>query len=170
MTPAHAGLMARYNQWMNARLYALCATLGNDQLLEDRGAFFQSIYLTLNHIMYADLAFLSRFTGDPAQVPMPGAPLFDGFARLHRERQALDQRILAWTGSLTAEWLAAEMTYVGRFDGKRRTMPRWVSLTHMFNHQTHHRGQVTTLLSQMGLDMGSTDIAAMSEFEPGVPG
>ena len=164
-TSEHCQLMARYNEWMNSRLYALCAKLPETELRKDRGAFFKSIYLTLNHITYGDLAFMSRFTGVPAVVPEPGVDLFNGFANLRAEREALDARLLAWAASLTPQWLAESLTYTSKIDGKVRTVPKWALATHMFNHQTHHRGQITTLLSQMGLDIGSTDIPFMSGFE-----
>jgi uncharacterized damage-inducible protein DinB len=165
ITASHCELMAQYNEWMNSRLYAVCATLPDMELRKDRGAFFQSIYGTLNHIAFGDLAFLSRFTGDPSAVPEPGADLFGSFARLRSEREALDQRILAWSASLTPAWLAEPLTYTSKIDGKARTVPKWILVTHMFNHETHHRGQVTTLLSQMGLDVGSTDIPFMARFD-----
>ena len=158
-------LMAGYNEWMNSRLYALCAELPDADLYKDRGAFFKSIYLTLNHIACGDLAWLSRFTGMPPLGPKIGVDLFRGFVHLRREREALDARILAWSKSLTPEWLAEPLTYTSAVDGKVRTVPRWASVTHMFNHQTHHHGQITTLLSQMGLDIGSTDIPFMPVFE-----
>jgi len=163
-TASHAHLMAQYNEWMNSRLYALCASLADTELRKDRGAFFQSIYGTLNHIVYGDLAFMSRFTGDPAVVPEPGADLFGTFARLRAQREALDRRILVWSESLSASWLAETLTYASKIDGQTRTVAKWTLVTHMFNHQTHHRGQVTTLLSQMGLDVGSTDIPFMPQF------
>ena len=159
--------MAQYNEWMNSRLYALCATLPAQQLHEDRGAFFKSIYLTLNHIAYADLAFLSRFTGDPAVVPELGLDLFGGFERLCSERGALDQRLMSWAQSLRPEWLEAPLSYTSKVDGIVRTLPRWTLVVHMFNHQTHHRGQVLTLLAQLGHDIGSTDIPFMPA--PGAP-
>jgi uncharacterized damage-inducible protein DinB len=165
ITNAHCQMMARYNEWMNARLYAVCADLSDDELRRDRGAFFKSIYLTLNHIVYGDLAFLSRLSGTPAAVPELGADLFGSFANLRREREAIDARLLQWTASLTPEWLADALTYTSKVDGKSRTIPRWVIVTHMFNHQTHHRGQLTTLLSQIGMDVGSTDIPFMPGFE-----
>ena len=165
ITSEHCQLMARYNEWMNARLYALCATLPDAELHKDRHAFFKSIYLTLNHIAYGDLAFLSRFTGVPAVAPEPGVELFTGFAALRAERESLDVRVLNWATSLTQQWLAEPLTYTSKIDGKVRTVPKWALVTHMFNHQTHHRGQVTTLLSQIGLDIGSTDIPFMSGFE-----
>jgi uncharacterized damage-inducible protein DinB len=164
ITASHAQLMAQYNQWMNTRLCALCASLPDTELHKDRGAYFRSIYATLNHIAYGDLAFLSRFTGDPGEVPEPGADLFGSFSVLRAERSALDQRILAWSESLSPVWLADALTYTSKIDGQTRTVPRWVLVTHMFNHQTHHRGQVTTLLSQMGLDVGATDIPFMPQF------
>jgi uncharacterized damage-inducible protein DinB len=160
-----AQTLARYNEWMNSRLFALCATLPDADLREDRGAFFKSIYATLDHIAYGDLAFLARFTGDPAVVPELGADLFGSFAALRREREALDRRLVDWTGSLGEDWLAAPQTYISKVDGVTRTLPRWLLLTHLFNHQTHHRGQVTTLLAQRGLDMGSTDLPFMPSLQ-----
>jgi uncharacterized damage-inducible protein DinB len=164
ITASHSQLMAQYNEWMNSRMYALCATLPDAELRKDRGAFFKSIYATLNHIAYGDLAFLSRFTGNPSMVPELGADLFGTFGLLRTERAALDQRILVWSESLSPVWLAESLTYESKIDRKTRTVPKWVLVTHMFNHQTHHRGQVTTLLSQMGLDVGATDIPFMSQF------
>jgi uncharacterized damage-inducible protein DinB len=167
ITSAYCQLLARYNEWMNSRLYGLCGRLPDAELYQDRGAFFKSIYLTLNHITYGDLAFLSRFTGTPSVVPELGVDLFRGFARLRLEREALDVRILTWSKSLTQDWLAEPLTYTSKVDGKSRTVPKWELVAHMFNHQTHHRGQITTLLSQMGLDIGSTDIPFLPGFEHG---
>ena len=164
ITALHSHLMAQYNEWMNSRMYALCATLPGAELHKDRGAFFKSIYATLNHIAYGDLAFMSRFTGNPSAVPEPGVDLFGTFDRLRAERVALDQRILVWSQSLSPVWLAEPLTYKSKIDGKTRTLPKWTLVTHMFNHQTHHRGQVTTLLSQIDLDIGATDITFMPQF------
>ena len=162
--------MAQYNEWMNSRLFALCATLPEGELHADRGAFFKSIYATLNHIAYADLAFLSRFTGDPQAVPELDVDLFGGFAALRRQREGLDGRLLAWASALVPEWLAAPQTYTSKVDGRVRTVPRWTLVVHVFNHQTHHRGQVTTLLAQAGHDVGSTDIPFMPAFQGSLPG
>jgi len=161
VTDEYCQTLARYNEWMNSRLYALCATLPDDELRADRGAFFGSIYATLNHIAYADLAFLARFTGEPAAVPDLNVDLFGSFAALRVERDAIDRRLLAWTATLTPDWLAEALTYVSKVDGVSRTRPRWLLVTHLFNHQAHHRGQVTTLLAQRGLDVGSTDLPFM---------
>ena len=142
VTSEYCRTMARYNEWMNARLYALCATLPEPELQRDRGAFFGSIYATLNHIAY---------------------DLFGSFAALRRERAALDARLIAWAATLTSHWLAEPLTYTSKVDGVTRTRSNGMLVAHVFNHQTHHRGQVTTLLSQRGLDMGSTDLPFMPE-------
>lgn len=156
-----------YNTWMNQKLYAVCGDMTDSERKQDRGAFFGSIHATLNHILYGDLAFLSRFTGDPAEVPSLDGQLYEDFDALWQARQALDQRIADWSVKLTPEWLAGDLTYVSKVDNAARTMPRWILLTHMFSHQTHHRGQITTLLSQMGLDIGPTDIPFMPQFMGG---
>jgi uncharacterized damage-inducible protein DinB len=161
ITSAFALAMAQYNAWMNERLYALCADLPDAERRRDRGAFFGSIDATLNHIVYADLAFLSRFTGDPPQVPELGVDQYPHFAALHRARIALDARLCEWAATLQDDWLGELLTYVSKVDGRTRSVPRWVLVAHVFNHQTHHRGQVTTLLSQMGHDIGSTDLPFM---------
>lgn len=158
-------VMADYNLWMNTRLFELCRSIDDAERKSDRGAFFGSIHRTLNHILYGDLAFMSRFTGNPAVVPELGVELHDDFDELWQSRSSLDKRILDWSSTLTANWLEEELTYTSKVDGLTRTVPRWVLVVHMLNHQTHHRGQITTILSQMDLDVGTTDIPFMPQFQ-----
>jgi uncharacterized damage-inducible protein DinB len=108
---------------------------------------------------------MSRFTGQPRDVPELGIDLYEDFHDLWLARQSLDDRIEAWSSSLSEEWLQNMLTYASKVDCVVRTVPRWVLVTHMYNHETHHRGQVTTLLSQMGLDIGTTDIPFMPRFQ-----
>jgi uncharacterized damage-inducible protein DinB len=157
--------MAQYNRWMNQRLYECCENIDDVERKRDKGAFFGSIHRTLNHILYGDLAFMSRFTGQPRDVPELGIDLYEDFHDLWLARQSLDDRIEAWSSSLSEEWLQNMLTYASKVDCVVRTVPRWVLVTHMYNHETHHRGQVTTLLSQMGLDIGTTDIPFMPRFQ-----
>jgi uncharacterized damage-inducible protein DinB len=162
----YARTMAAYNRWMNQRLYALCRGIPDSERRRDRGAFFKSIHGTLNHLIYGDLAWLSRFTGEPAEVPPLGTELFDDFDALSSARTALDSRLLAWAGGLRNDWLQAPFTYTSKVDGSQRTRPAWLLVVHLFNHQTHHRGQLTTLLHQLGHDPGVTDLP----FMPGPAG
>ncbi|MFP6741353.1 MAG: DinB family protein [Alphaproteobacteria bacterium] len=157
--------MAQYNRWMNQRLYECCENIDDVERKRDKGAFFGSIHRTLNHILYGDLAFMSRFTGQPRDVPELGIDLYEDFHDLWLARQSLDDRIEAWSSSLSEEWLQNMLTYASKVDCVVRTVPRWVLVTHMYNHETHHHGQVTTLLSQMGLDIGTTDIPFMPRFQ-----
>ncbi len=158
-------IMANYNRWMNDRLYELVATIPDEERRRDRGAFFRSIHSTLNHLIYADLAILSRLTGDPPEVPELGVDLYDEFEALRIARSEIDARLLKWAESLTTQWLREPLSYVSKVDGVTRTVPNWLFVVHLFNHQIHHRGQVHTLLTQLGHDLGTTDLP----FMPGVP-
>jgi uncharacterized damage-inducible protein DinB len=157
-------LQARYNRWMNERLYAAASELADDERKRDRGAFFGSLHRTLNHILWADRTWIGRFTGAPYGVAAYGADTFDDFAALARERDAADTAILSWAGQLTPAWLATTLEYRAASDGKLRQLPGWIAATHLFQHAVHHRGQATTLLKQAGKDPGVTDLP----FLPGV--
>ena len=156
--------MAQYSHWMNSRLYDTCAQLGDSKRREDLGAFFGSIHLTLNHILHGDRMFLSRFEGKDEQFAPLGTDLFPEFADLQRAREQTDEQMQVWADGVEEDWLAARLTYRSMSDGKIRTVEHWVLVTHMFNHGTHHRGQITTLISQLGLDVGATDIPFMPQF------
>jgi uncharacterized damage-inducible protein DinB len=149
--------MAEYNAWMNARMYALCATLADAERKKDRKAFFRSIHSTLNHILVCDLSFMASFAG-AAQPPESDDDLHADFDALRQHRSEVDQLIDAWARSVQADWLESPSTYTHNDDGVPRTVTRGFWVVHMFNHQTHHRGQITTLLTQLGQDIGSTDL------------
>ncbi|MBB5020172.1 putative damage-inducible protein DinB [Chitinivorax tropicus] len=150
--------MAEYNRWMNDKLYQACHQLGEDLLKADRGAFFGSIHHTLNHILWGDRVWLSRFNGQGYQVGTIGEVLYESFDELSSARRALDQDLMDWAQAVDQAWLDTPMTWTSKLYGMTQTVPRWVLVTHMFNHQTHHRGQITTLLSQLGVDIGITDM------------
>jgi len=150
--------MAAYNQWMNQRLYQVCATISDEERKRDRGAFFQSIHGTLNHLLYGDRAWLGRFTNNPFSTNVIGQELYSSFDDLRQQRELTDQDILIWSQPVTQDWLQQPFTYTSNVDGMTRTLPTWILVTHLFNHQTHHRGQITTLLSQQQLDPGVTDL------------
>ena len=164
ISPAHIQLMATYSQWMNDKLYETCAQLSDEQRRVDLSAFFGSIHLTLNHILHGDKMFLSRFEGLNEDFAPLGTDLFPNFEDLKQEREVTDERVLAWANTVNETWLGESLTYTSISDGKTRTIEHWVLVTHMFDHGTHHRGQITTLLSQLGLDVGQTDIPFMPQF------
>jgi len=170
----HFQLMAQYNLRMNAQVYTAASRLSADDLAHDMGAFFKSILGTLNHIMVGDLFWLNRFAllhGSDSnkfanlQAALQGFPkpnalnqiLFEDFAELHTTRKHLDTTIQTWLTTYTSEQdFTLNLTYHNsKGEGATRDFGELVS--HLFNHQTHHRGQVSTLLSQKGIDVGGTD-------------
>ncbi|WP_055075791.1 DinB family protein [Pseudanabaena sp. 'Roaring Creek'] len=157
-------LMARYNQWMNSNLYEVCADIPDEDRKKDLGAFFESIHGTLNHLLYGDKAWMGRFTSNPFHCEVIGQQLYDNFEDLRQERIEVDRQILLWSMRLDSEWLSSKCEYKSNVDGKTRVIPSWVLVTHMFNHQTHHRGQLTTLINQLGYNYGTTDLPWLPEF------
>ncbi|MBD0336601.1 MAG: damage-inducible protein DinB [Cyanobacteria bacterium Co-bin13] len=158
ITPDYCFALATYNQWMNGRLYEVCAAIPDETRKQDQGAFFGSVHGTLNHLLYGDRIWLARFQEKPSSLPPIGQNLYENFDDLRCHREAMDQEILSWAAALSEAWLAQPFQYTSSVDDKTRVLPAWVLVTHLFNHQTHHRGQLTTLLSQLGYDYGATDI------------
>jgi uncharacterized damage-inducible protein DinB len=151
-------LMAQYNTHMNEKLYAMCAALSDEERRRDRGAFFKSIHGTLNHLVWADRAFLIRVLQWDLEIGEPNTVLFDDFAALTNERKRFDAIILDWANQLEDATLSQPIEFFSVVYQRRRRMPLYLMVVQMFNHQTHHRGQLTTLLSQLGLDPGVTDL------------
>lgn len=165
MLAIQTNAMASYNRWMNQRMYAECAKLSDSERKKDCGAFFKSIHGTLNHLLLADKIWLGRFLGKPIQVSGLDQELHGDFESLWADRSATDDAIIAWAKSLTDVDLAGTLEYSSIANPAPRKYKMWLAVTHLFNHQTHHRGQITTLLSQFGLDMGITDLIRLPDIE-----
>ncbi|HSN21705.1 MAG TPA: DinB family protein [Usitatibacter sp.] len=150
--------LARYNRWMNERLYGCCARLTDAQRKEDVRAFFKSIHGTLNHLLLADRLWMGRFTGEPFRVKSLDQELYADFAELARERARTDAAIEGWVATLDDAALDGELAYTSMVNPQPRRIAMRLAVAHFFNHQTHHRGQLTTLLSQRGIDPGVTDL------------
>ena len=164
--PAYAQRMARYNRWQNENLFSVAEGLSEAERQRERGAFFGSIHKTLSHLLWADRIWMSRFTDLPR--PKGGIPesvmLYPDWPELARERAAFDEIILAWAERLDPSWLAGDQTFFSGAAKREITMPRWLLVTHMFNHQTHHRGQVHCMLTQAGGRPHNTDLPLMTEY------
>ena len=173
---SHFCLLAEYNQWMNLKVYESAGRLSQEDLTADGGAFFRSVLGTLNHIVVADIIWLKRFATHPScesllrdivDLPNPASLdhiVYDDFEALSELRYWLDDQIIKWTGALTADDLNFVLSY--RNTKGIAANKRFASLLlHFFNHQTHHRGQVSTLLSQAGEDVGVTDLLALIKEE-----
>ena len=157
----HFEIFAGYNQWANRRLYEAAARLSDADYRLDRRAFFGSIHRTLNHILVTDRIWLSRLTAaDPTTAPARlDEVLYESLAELRRAREAEDQRIIELIGTYSPELLTVDLTYRNP-RGKEFRQPLWQVLDHLFNHQTHHRGQVHAMISQAGAEAPSLDLIA----------
>ncbi len=166
---SHVKLMSSYNNWMNKKVYEAAAALPADELARDRGAFFGSVLGTLNHLVVADTIWLKRFAAHPAGFPaleplrklaLPARldePMFTALPPMAAHRAWLDGVIAAWVEDMQEADLDLVLHYA-RLNGEESDKPLFSVLMHFFNHQTHHRGQATTLLSQAGADVGVTDL------------
>ncbi|HEX2674359.1 MAG TPA: DinB family protein [Polyangiaceae bacterium] len=163
--------LARYNVWMNDKLYAVAATLSDEERKRDSRAFFKSIHGTFNHLLVADRVWLARFKGvalpqsfmAPSGVVALDRELYADFEELRWQRRLTDQELTEFVTALSQEQLAAPLVFMR--GGQKLESPLWGTVAHVFNHQTHHRGQITTLLSQQGRDPGVTDLFAMLREE-----
>ena len=173
MTPQIAVLLATYNRTMNERVFGAAESVDSAELSADRGAFFCSILGTLNHIVVGDITWMHRF----AEHHGGSSALRDfssSFARptslrqamasdltgLRAYRRKLDSTIDLWVSELTFEHLASTMAYTS-MAGAKASKNFGAVLQHFFNHQTHHRGQVSALLFQAGADVGVTDLITL---------
>jgi uncharacterized damage-inducible protein DinB len=159
--PAYARAMAAYNQWQNTSIYGAADTLDEAARRVDRGAFFGSIEATLNHILWGDRIWMSRFS-DTTAPRVPSIPQSvgesAGWSDLKRQRIELDEGIIAWTDGLTDADMQGDLSWMSGAMGREVSRPRWLLITHMFNHQTHHRGQVHAMLTAAGATPDDTDL------------
>jgi uncharacterized damage-inducible protein DinB len=140
-------MLARYNSLANRRLYEACAQLGDAERKLPRPAFCKSIHGTLNHILVGDRIWLTRFSGREAPSTALDAILYDDFDALRAAREKEDARIESFASGLTELFLECTVRYVNN-EGKLFEDPLPMLVAHLFNHQTHHRGQVHDLLAQ----------------------
>lgn len=147
MLQKHFQMLARYNTLANRRIYDTCALLSDEERKRVRPAFFKSIHGTLNHIMVGDRIWLSRFAGKETPSTGLDAILYEDFAELSAVRTLEDRRIENFAAGLTEEFIKSTIKYVNN-QGKLYEDPVELLITHFFNHQTHHRGQIHDMLTQ----------------------
>jgi uncharacterized damage-inducible protein DinB len=163
ITPHYVRGFSAYNAEMNRRVYAAAGRLSDGDRKLDRGAFFGSLHGTLNHLLWADQMWMSRFADWPKpSVPHKQSPqLYDDFAIMQPKRVEIDAYIEDWAAGVTDDWLAGQLIWFSSIAQHEVATPRMLAVIHMFNHQTHHRGQAHALLTAAGEDTGDTDIAAI---------
>jgi len=159
--------MSRYNAWQNNQIRQAVKAMSDEALQQDRGAFFGSLFSTLNHLLWGDTIWMSRWCSD-VQTPRPA----DGDAHLQftatasiwdAERFRMDGRIRIWAQTLSNMDLHGELSWYSGATDQHITKPVALCIAHMFNHQTHHRGQISQMLSEMGVKPPVSDIVFMPE-------
>lgn len=162
--PGYLQRMARYNRWQNESLYKAANQLDDADRRKDRGSFFGSIHETLSHILWADQIWMSRISdwASPGTGVPGSTSLFDDWDELCRLRNEADHKFIAWADDITQAEIDGDLNYVDS-GGTPQTRVRAVCLMQVFNHQTHHRGQVHAMLTSAGLATEDTDIPFMPE-------
>lgn len=147
---------AYYNHWANERLYATCLLLTPDDYFLDRKAFFTSIHGTLNHLLVGDRIWLGRWQGVDSGITSLDQILYPDIKSLAQARKIEDQKLIQFIESLDSDLLEGSLTFKN-MSGQSLTRPWKFMLGHLFNHQTHHRGQVHNMLSQAGQEPPALD-------------
>jgi len=162
---AYVRRLARYNRWQNQNLYGCADGLPDEERRRERGAFFGSIHGTLSHLVWGDRMWMSRFTTvtRPPVGVKDSVTMFATWDDLKRERAAMDETIIAWADGLDASWIEGDLAYFSGASQRDMVKPKWLVVTHMFNHQTHHRGQVHCMLTQAGGTPHETDLPFLPE-------
>jgi uncharacterized damage-inducible protein DinB len=166
ISPDYVTTMAAYNRWQNEQLLSAADGLDEPARRLDRGAFFGSIHATLNHILWGDQIWMLRLANTPAPKAKSIADSLAQYATwddFKTARRAFDRVLIDWASTLDPDVLAGDLQWFSGSMARDVHKPRWLLVTHMFNHQTHHRGQVHAMLTAAGAKLGATDLAFMPE-------
>lgn len=168
INPAYVLTMARYNAWQNKQMKAAMDNLSEDALRAERGAFFGSIMATANHILWADRMWMARLQGQPPPVEgvRESTVVTPTYAVWSAERFRMDGRILLWAEKCTALDLVGDLSWYSGLMKQQVSRPVGLLVTHMFNHQTHHRGQIHAMLTDAGANAPVSDLFFMPEDGP----
>ncbi len=161
---SHFAMLAAYNAWCNERIYEAAALLSDADYRADRGAFFKSVHGTLNHLLVTDRIWMKRITGQGDAPTRLDAILFEKLEDLWPARRREDERIIAHVQDLSEQRISQPLRYRTLTNPADIEQPLSSVLLHVFNHQTHHRGQVHCLLTGLGLDAPALDLIAFQRI------
>jgi uncharacterized damage-inducible protein DinB len=156
LTPAQLHMLFQYNQWADQRTLNACAALTNEQFTRDLGSSFSSVRDTLAHLYGAEWIWNERIHGrSPSAHPQASA--FPDLTAVREKLEEMDRYFLDYVSKLTQQDLDSIIHYKTAA-GTAFSNPLWQTLHQLTNHATYHRGQVTTLLRQLGAKPVSTDL------------
>lgn len=164
--PRYCFLMAQYNAHQNNGIRRVVETMSMDDLTQDRGAYFGSIFETLNHLLWGDQLWLSRFAGtpEPGSDDTKGTDLMPTIATWGATRFRTDGQITEWTRNLKSLDLTGDMTWYSSLYDQHFSKSKALCVVHFFNHQTHHRGQIHAMLTGAGHSLPPTDLPLLPEM------
>jgi uncharacterized damage-inducible protein DinB len=162
---AHFGAFARYNAWANRRVYDAAARLSETDYRADRGVFFRSMHGTLNHLLVTDRIWMQRMTSTGDAPDRLDTILFDDFSALRHAREAEDSRIVRYVMGLDDAALGGTIRYRRVTTPDLYEQPLAPALSHLFNHQTHHRGQAHAILTGLGRAAPELDLLFFQRLE-----
>lgn len=158
--PDYVRTMSAYNAEMNRRVNGAALRLPDHVRRANGGVFWRSLHGTLSHLLWADRTWLSRFgvSEAPREGLRDSGKLVDDFDTLWAQRQACDGVLIEWADGLGLDDLAGEITWFSGAVGRTVSRPVSLVVVHIFNHQTHHRGQAHALITRAGETTGDTDL------------
>ncbi len=154
----HFPLLARFSRWVNNHVYDCVGQLSPDKYRADCGLFFGSVHATLNHLLVVDRLWTGRVMGIDRGVQSLEQMLHDDFDQLRRAREQEDSDLIRLMDDLSEERLQEHLTYCTIARDHRMQARIWDLLAGMFNHQTHHRGQITAVLMREGIEIPDIDL------------
>jgi uncharacterized damage-inducible protein DinB len=158
---AHFVMMAKYNAWANARLFRMALALPDELYRKGVGTYFDSLHGTLNHLLVADRIWMRRLTGTGEHPNKLNAILFDDLSSLHTARLVEDDRIIGFVQGLSDSSFEDVCEY-RTLNGTAQRQRRREIFAHLFNHETHHRGQAHAILTVLGVtEPDSLDLLVM---------
>ena len=165
ITAEYCQTMSRYNAWQNKSMRESFKALGMKKLQEDRGAFFGSIWDTANHLLWGDKVWMARFDGghSPDAGLSDSTKLHDDLQLFLDDRLRTDERISRWSANVTHIDLVGPLSWYSGALKKTMTKPKALCVMQLFNHQTHHRGQIHAMLTAAGAKPDDTDLPFMPE-------
>lgn len=164
ITPEYIKTMSLYNAWVSEATYVACDQLSDKDRKADIGLFFKSIHGTLNHLLWGDQVWMYRLTGTPAPISeaIPGSTTqYDDYDEMRDVRLAFDQVIVKWASGVQQSDIDGELSWFSSAVDAQVTKPRPLLIMQMFNHQTHHRGQIHGALTRAGIKAPVTDLPFM---------
>lgn len=154
----HMNMFAGYNQWANGKLYDAAGLLSDEDFYRDCAVAFSSMHGTLNHILGGDMIWMSRLQNKPAPALSLDTILHETLAGLRIARQGVDRDIVHYVAGLDETQLSAQINYTPLTAPEPVTQTRLSALSHLFNHQTHHRGQAHAILTRLTGEAPALDL------------